>query len=83
MDLTKKLHLEMLLPVQKIGHIPCISEQPHRLVSLIRVESSFPYYLLGITLYQSMLFPGAIPTEGIPSLLKVVLPANCTGLPLL
>ncbi|KAL1342185.1 DNA mismatch repair protein MSH1, mitochondrial [Arachis duranensis] len=26
---------------------------------------------------------GAIPTEGIPSLLKVILPPNCTGLPVL
>ncbi|OIV90634.1 hypothetical protein TanjilG_01715 [Lupinus angustifolius] len=26
---------------------------------------------------------GVIPTEGIPSLLKVILPSNCTGLPLL
>ncbi|KAJ0092232.1 hypothetical protein Patl1_25723 [Pistacia atlantica] len=26
---------------------------------------------------------GAIPTEGIPSLLKVLLPSNCTGLPVL
>lgn len=88
---TMTSHSEMSLLLQRIGPVHYTWEQPHKLVSIyywLSYTFNFGYYSSKLLLYyeQKIVFPviyflGAISTEGIPSLIKVLLPSDCSGLP--
>lgn len=84
MVLMMELCSEMSLCFQKIGPVHCTLEQQHKLVCLTSF-GQFDVQLFSASQFHSKwsVLSGVIPTEGIPCLLKVLLPSSCAGLPVL
>ena len=87
MVLMMMLHLGMSLCLQKIG--PNLNPRNSNANWLVTYrQGSFLIFKLQMKVVLNLFvlllhLLGAIPTEGIPCLLKVLLPSNCTGLPVL